>query len=68
LARGWEEAVGPEVADHCEPIAWRGPILELGVSSPVWAQHLQLRRPEILAALERLLGDAAPTDLRFRVR
>jgi predicted nucleic acid-binding Zn ribbon protein len=64
---GWEEAVGEQVASHCRPIGLRGEVLELEVDSPVWAQQLQLRKPELLAALERALGAAAPRELRFQV-
>jgi predicted nucleic acid-binding Zn ribbon protein len=63
----WEEAVGTEVADHCEPSALRGEVLEVRVDSSVWSQHLQMRREEILDALRAALGADAPGDLRFRV-
>jgi predicted nucleic acid-binding Zn ribbon protein len=63
----WEEAVGMEVADHCEPSALRGEVLEVRVDSSVWSQHLQMRREEILDALRAALGADAPGDLRFRV-
>ncbi len=67
IASRWEEAVGSEIARHCQPSALRGDVLEATVDSSVWSQQLQLRQPEILAALRRVMGDEAPTDLRFRV-
>jgi predicted nucleic acid-binding Zn ribbon protein len=67
LAERWEEAVGPEIADHCIPISLRGGVLEARVESSVWSQQLQPRRPEILAGLRRVFGEEAPTDVRFRV-
>ena len=63
----WEEAVGAQVAAHCRPMGLRGEVLELEVDSPVWAQQLQLRKPELIAALQRLLGDRAPREFRFQV-
>ena len=63
----WEEAVGAEIARHCRPRAMREGTLEAEVDSSVWAQQLQLRVPEILAALKRLLGDEAPAALRFHL-
>ncbi len=63
----WEEAVGPDVARHCRPVAVRGKVLEAEVDSSVWCQQLQMEREQLLEALRRVLGDAAPTDLRFRV-
>ena len=44
-----------------------GEVLELEVDSPVWSQQLQLRKPELLAALERAFGADAPRELRFQV-
>jgi predicted nucleic acid-binding Zn ribbon protein len=67
LADCWEEAVGPEVARHCQPTALQGDVLEATVDSSVWCQQLQLQRGEILAALRRVAGDDAPTSLWLRV-
>ncbi len=63
----WEEAVGPEVARHCRPVAVREGVLEASVDSSTWCQTLQLRAPEILDSLRRVLGDDAPRDLWLRV-
>lgn len=63
----WEEAVGPEVARHCQPVSMRGGVLEAETDTSVWCQQLQLQRPIILEALRRLHGDDAPRELRLRV-
>lgn len=63
----WEEAVGQQIAAHCRPIGMRGDVLEVEVDSPVWSQQLQLRKPELLAALKKVLGPKAPGELRFQV-
>jgi predicted nucleic acid-binding Zn ribbon protein len=68
LLRVWPTAVPPEIAQHSEPTDWKQGTLELTVATPVWAQQIALRKPEILAALARALGPSAPTDLRTRVR
>jgi predicted nucleic acid-binding Zn ribbon protein len=67
VAACWEEAVGSEIAGHCQPSALRGGVLEVTVDSSVWGQHLQIRREEILESLRSALGAEAPTDLRFHV-
>ena len=67
IAARWEEAVGREIADHCRPTALRDGLLEATVDSSVWCQQLQLRAPEILQALRRVLGEDAPSALRMRV-
>ena len=63
----WEAIVGPDAARHCRPSALRGEVLEATADSSVWCQELQLRRPAILVALQRELGEQAPTDLWLRV-
>ncbi|UCE86166.1 MAG: DUF721 domain-containing protein [Deltaproteobacteria bacterium] len=68
LAERWESIVGREVAAHCQPFSLRGKRLEATVDSSVWCQQLKLRQPEILEALRRELGEAAPSELRFRLR
>ncbi len=67
IAERWEEAVGEAIALHGQPTALRGEVLEITVDSSPWCQQLQLRRPELLAALRRTLGDEAPSDIWFRV-
>ena len=51
IAEHWEEAVGSEVARHCEPTALRGDVLEVTADSSVWCLQLQLLGPEMLASL-----------------
>lgn len=64
----WEEAVGPEVAAHCRPVALRSGVLEAHVDSSAWCQTLRLRAPELVAALRATLGDDdAPRSLWLRV-
>ena len=63
----WSEAVGEEVAAHCQPVALRSGVLETRVDSSVWCQELQLRTPALLDALRATLGDDAPDSLWLRL-
>lgn len=67
LARRWPEIVGAELARHSEPALLRGAVLEITVDTSVWAQELKLGQPAVLAALARLLGPGAPSELRLRI-
>jgi predicted nucleic acid-binding Zn ribbon protein len=67
IAARWEEALGPELARRCRPVALRGDVLEASVASSVWCQQLSLRAPEILERLRGALGEDAPSKLRLRV-
>ena len=63
----WEAIVGAQIAAHCRPLGLRGGVLEVEVDSPVWSQQLQLRKPDLLAALAGAFGRDAPRELRFQV-
>jgi predicted nucleic acid-binding Zn ribbon protein len=63
IADRGEEAVGREIADHSQPVAIRGEVLEVSVDTSVWCQELQLQTPEILAALRRVVGEDAPSEV-----
>jgi predicted nucleic acid-binding Zn ribbon protein len=63
----WPELAGAEAAAHSSPEGLRGATLLVRVDASVWGQQLQLRAPEILGRLRELLGERAPTELRFRV-
>jgi predicted nucleic acid-binding Zn ribbon protein len=63
----WPALVGEQAAAHSAPEGLRGKTLEVRVDASVWGQQLQLRSAEIVAALGELLGEDAPTELRFRV-
>jgi len=63
IADRWEEAVGREIAGHSQPVAIRGEVLEVSVDTSVWCQQLQLRTPEILAGLRRVVGEDAPSEV-----
>lgn len=63
----WERVVGAEVAAHCQPVALRDGVLEAQVDSSSWCQTLRLRAPELIAALERELGEDAPSSLWLRL-
>jgi predicted nucleic acid-binding Zn ribbon protein len=73
LAEAWAQLAGADAAAHSWPAGLRGGVLEVEVDSSVWAQQLQLRRPELLRALRAFLAeDATPStpplrDLRLRV-
>ena len=68
IAERWEEAVGPEIARHCQPAALRDGMLEATVDSSAWCQQLRLQTPQILESLRRIFGADAPSALRLRLR
>lgn len=63
----WERWVGPDLARQAQPLDWKDRILWLQVPSSAHAQEMALRKPEILEAIRRGLGQGWVDDLRCRV-
>ena len=67
LLQVWDRALGAELAPYCRLEGIRHGTLVARVPDSAWMQRLQLEKPQILERLERLLGEPAGRDLRFRV-
>ena len=67
VIRAWDEALGPEFAEHCRPDGVRNGVIHARVRDSSWMQALQLEKPAIFARLRALLGEDAPRDLRLRI-
>lgn len=52
----WREVVGADIADHCDPETFENNILVVRASSTAWATQIRLLVPQLLAALEREVG------------
>jgi predicted nucleic acid-binding Zn ribbon protein len=62
----WPEVAGAAVGAESEPVAEREGVLEVGCSSAVWAQELELLGPDIRARLNAALGpEIQIRELRF---
>lgn len=56
ILQDWPNVVGPAVAAQAQPLEIRGGVLYLRVPAPAWKQELNLRSPEIVAAVNRAAG------------
>jgi hypothetical protein len=66
LVGAWPEAVGETVARNAWPARLaRDGTLHVNASSSAWAFELQQLESEIAGRLREVLGDAAPSCLRF---
>lgn len=61
----WRQVVGEVVAQSTSPVRWAGTTLVIGCSSTAWANELGRQRLEWLGRLQRRLGRATVTELRF---
>lgn len=65
----WAQAVGPQIAAHCEPSFERGGTLTVACDSAVWAAELEMRSGDLLRSINAALAPAPSfASLRFRVR
>ena len=62
----WAEAVGPQLAAVAAPVSERAGEVTIECADAVWTQELDLMQAQLLERLRVLLGDGAPSALRFR--
>lgn len=53
----WAELVGPAVAEHSTPEAFRAGVVVVRTSSTNWAAQLRLMAPQLVARMNSSLGD-----------
>jgi predicted nucleic acid-binding Zn ribbon protein len=68
LFRGWDDAVGPAVAQHVRPVVLDGGRLVVEVDQPGWATQLTYLADELLAKVRPLVAPAPVTSLDVRVK
>jgi hypothetical protein len=68
LEEAWREAAGATAARETQVGSLRRGVLEILVRNSILLQELaHYHKQRLLQALQRLLGDARVTDLRFRL-
>ena len=63
----WEQAVGVKIAAAGRPRAEREGVLTIACTDAVWAAELDLMGPELVARINRALGDELIHKLRCRI-
>ena len=63
----WEEIVGKDLAEHCQPAGHKNGYLYIHVKDSSWAEHLKWFKRKILTKIHELTGEAFPKELLFRV-
>jgi predicted nucleic acid-binding Zn ribbon protein len=64
----WDGIVGQQIAAVARPVAERDEAVVVHCADPVWAQELDLMQDQLLERLRQHLGDAAPKELRIRIK
>jgi predicted nucleic acid-binding Zn ribbon protein len=64
IQNAWDAAVGDVVAQNATPLRERGGVLTVYCRQSVWAQEMTLMGAEIVAKLNRELGDDLVREIR----
>ena len=62
----WAQVVGPEIADHCQPVSLVAGELVLVAESSAWATQLRLLSRTLLARVRDHAGDGVATTVVVR--
>ncbi|HET9442844.1 MAG TPA: DUF721 domain-containing protein [Acidimicrobiales bacterium] len=64
----WEEAVGPAVAAHAQPVSLTDGILTVVVDEPGWATQLRYLNASLVARVAAVAGPGVVGRIEIRVR
>lgn len=61
----WDQLVGPQVAEHCQPKSYEDGRLLLTADSTAWATHLRALVPDLMHRLGEELGPGVVSEVRI---
>ena len=63
----WDDIVGDIIAQNAKPVAFKGRVLLVHVSSSTWIHQLQFLKAEMIEKLNNALGKKLIDDLKFKI-
>jgi len=63
----WKNVVGDAIANNSKPAGFKGKILIVYVSSPVWMQELQYYKKDMITKINDALGKELVCDIKFKI-
>jgi len=63
----WKNVVGEAIANNSKPGGFKGKILLVYVSSPVWIQELQYYKKDMITKINDALGKELVCDIKFKI-
>jgi len=67
VVQAWQGAIETGAVAHTKPVALKKNILTIEVDSSTWLYFLSLKKKSILTKMEKALGKAVITDIKFRI-
>ena len=63
----WDQAVGEAIGRVAIPVAFKGRLLLVNVTSSTWLHHLQFLKQDVIVKVNQVLGEPLVADIRFRI-
>lgn len=63
----WDSVVGESIAKNAQPEAFKGKLLLVHVTNPIWIQQLQFFKKDIINKLNDVLGKELVKDIKFKI-
>lgn len=60
----WEEIVGRQVAEHCQPVTFEDGVLSVRADSTAWATQIRLLSSSLLGSISEAVGPDVVHELR----
>jgi predicted nucleic acid-binding Zn ribbon protein len=63
----WDEVVGGTIAANAQPVAFKGDLLLVHVTSSAWIHELQFLKADIVSRLNAALGKPMVSEIKFKI-
>ena len=63
----WDRTVGEVIADNAQPLAFKGKLLLVEVTSSAWLHELQFLKEDIIKNLNSALGKELISEIKFKI-
>lgn len=64
----WNQVAGEHIRSRTKPLAFNNKRLVIAVEDETWRQNLEALAAQMLAKINRTLGDGSVTFIEFRIR
>lgn len=68
LFEGWEQIVGKDAAQYCQPVRLQGGVLVVAVSRADWVTSLKYMEPQLIQNANQLMGEELVKRVRSYVK
>ena len=63
----WQDAFDPNISMNARPVAMRGALLMVQVSSSAWIHNLRFQKKKMIETINTLLGEPVISDIKFTI-